>query len=86
MCLFILGIILIIISPIIGILPGPGGLIIFPIGLALCLKNSNWAKRRYAQFKGRYPKYGDWVDRVMRRPSAARRRARKRLESLKDDD
>ena len=85
-CLFLLGVFLIILSPIIGILPGPGGLIIFPVGLMLCLQNSQWAKRRYARLKGRYPKYGDWADRVMRRASTARRRAKKRLESLTDDD
>ena len=84
--LFILGVILIVLSPIIGIFPGPGGLILFPLGLALCLQNSLWAKRRYARLKKRYPKYGDWADRLMRRGSALRRRAKKRLESLKDDD
>ena len=85
-CLFILGVFLIILSPIIGILPGPGGLILFPIGPTLCLQHSNWAKRRYARLKRRFPKYGDWADRIMRRASAGRRRERKRLESLTDDD
>ena len=84
--LFALGLLLIIISPIIGVLPGPGGLILFPLGLMLCLKNSNWAKRRYVRFKVRHPKYGGWTDKVMRRASAARRRARNRLESLHHDD
>jgi hypothetical protein len=86
LCLFTLGAFLIILSPIIGILPGPGGLILFPIGLTLCLQNSQWAKRRYARLKARFPKYGNWADKVMRRTSAARRRAKKRLESLTDDD
>lgn len=84
--LFVTGIFLILISPIIGILPGPGFLILFPIGLMLCLQNSNWAKRRYVRFKMRHANYGAWADKVMRRASAARRRARKRLESLGLDD
>jgi hypothetical protein len=84
--LFGLGILLIIISPIIGVLPGPGGLILFPLGLMLCLQNSNWAKKRYVRFKARHPKYGGWMDKVMRRGSALRRHARKRLESLHRDD
>lgn len=84
--LFVTGVFLIIISPIIGILPGPGFLILFPIGLMLCLQNSNWAKRRYVRFKARHARYGAWADKAMRRASAARRRARKGLESLGHDD
>ena len=83
--LFITGILLMIIAVIIGPLPGPGFLIVFPIGLMLALQNSLWAKRRYVRFKWRHPRYGDWTDRVMRRVSAARRRARAALESLDDD-
>jgi len=83
--LFCVGVVLIAVSPIIGALPGPGFIILFPIGLMLCLQNSAWAKRRYVRFKRRHPRYGDWSDRVMRRVSAARRRARAALESLDDD-
>lgn len=86
MGLFVTGLFLIIISPIIGILPGPGFIILFPIGLMLCLQNSNGAKRLYVRFKKRYPKYGDWTDKVMRRASAARRRARKHWKTLLHDD
>ena len=78
--LFILGVILMLISPIIGILPGPGFIILFPVGLMLCLQNSAWAKRRYVRFKRSHPRYGDRADRVMRRVSAARRRAREALD------
>ena len=84
--LFCLGVLLMIVAVIIGPLPGPGFLIVFPVGLMLCLQNSAWAKRVYVRFKGRHPRYGDWADRVMRRVSAARRRARARLESVMDDD
>lgn len=77
--LFTLGVLLLILAPIIGPLPGPGFIILFPAGLALCLQNSKWAKRRYARFKRRHPRYADWTDRVMRRNSAARRREREAL-------
>lgn len=81
-----LGVLLMIVAVIIGPLPGPGFLIVFPVGLMLCLQNSAWAKRVYVRFKWRHPRYGDWADRVMRRVSAARRRTRARLESVMDDD
>ncbi|WP_260581252.1 PGPGW domain-containing protein [Sphingopyxis sp. PET50] len=84
--LFCLGILLMVVAVIIGPLPGPGFLIVFPVGLMLCLQNSAWAKRRYVRFKRRHPRYGGWADRVMRRVSAARRRARERIESALDDD
>ncbi len=65
--LSLLGVVLIIVSPIIGALPGPGFIIIFPIGLALVLQNSRWAKKRYVDFKRHYPRYGMFTDWVMRR-------------------
>ncbi|WP_374526157.1 PGPGW domain-containing protein [Sphingopyxis sp.] len=83
--LFCIGVLLMAVGVIIGPLPGPGFLILFPVGLMLCLQNSAWAKRRYVRFKRRHPRYGDWTDRIMRRVSAARRRARAALESLDDD-
>ena len=43
-------------------LPGPGGLIIAPIGIALILKNSLWAKKRYARFSRNHPAYGQWTN------------------------
>ncbi|PZQ23875.1 MAG: hypothetical protein DI569_02570 [Sphingopyxis macrogoltabida] len=84
--LFCIGVLLMIVAVIIGPLPGPGFLIVFPVGLMLCLQNSAWAKRRYVRFKLRHPRYGDHADRIMRRVSAARRRARDRLERALDDD
>lgn len=74
--LFLLGLLLMLVGVAIGPLPGPGFLILFPLGLMLCLQNSAWAKRRYVAFKRRHPRYGAWTDRVMGRMSAARRRTR----------
>ncbi|WP_428631200.1 hypothetical protein [Sphingopyxis sp.] len=79
LALFAVGVLLIIVSPIVGVLPGPGFIILFPIGLMLCLQNSAWAKRIYVRFKRRHPRYAGWTDRVMRRTSAARRREREAL-------
>src|SRR3546814_4265704 len=61
--LFALGLLLMIAGVAIGPLPGPGFLIVFPLGLMLCLQNSAWAKRVYVRFKWRHPRYGDWADR-----------------------
>ncbi len=79
LALFAVGVLLIILAPIVGVLPGPGFIILFPIGLMLCLQNSAWAKRIYVRFKRRHPRYAGWTDRVMRRTSAARRREREAL-------
>src|SRR3546814_4330846 len=68
-----LGIFLILMAPVVGILPGPGGMLVLAAGLALTLKNSNWAKRRYVRFKQRWPRYGRWTDWGLRRPSYFRR-------------
>ena len=84
--LFLTGVLLMSVGVAIGPLPGPGFLIVFPLGLMLCLQNSAWAKRRYVRFKRRHPRYGGWADRVMRRVSAARRRARDRIEDAIDGD
>ena len=76
--LFLLGIVLIIASPIFGALPGPGGIFVFAAGLALSLKNSRWAKRQYVRFKSWQPKAGRWTDWGLRRKSAQRREERRR--------
>lgn len=70
------GWLLLVLSPAVGIVPGPGGLIVAAAGLVLLLRNSNWVKRRYVVVKRRWPRLGDAVDRAMRRPSALRRHAR----------
>jgi hypothetical protein len=80
--LFLLGCLLLLITPFIGVLPGPGGLITFGAGAALVLKYSNWAKRHYVRLKRRYPRKGAWADWSLRRCSAKRREEkRRRLEA-----
>jgi len=73
--LFVVGLLLLIVSPLVGAIPGPGGIIIAGIGLALVLKTSMWAKRRYVKFKRWQPKAGRLADRALRRRSAKRREA-----------
>lgn len=71
--IFIVGVILLILAPIVGALPGPGGIIIAGVGLAMVLKTSHWARRRYVKFKKWQPKAGRWTDWALRRRSARRR-------------
>ncbi len=61
------GWLLILSSPVVGLLPGPGFIILFPIGLAMVLKNSRWAKRQYLKLHSRFPEYGRWTDWSLRR-------------------
>ena len=80
--LFCLGVLLMIAAPLLGPLPGPGFILLFPAGLMLALQNSEWAKRVYVRFKRRHPRYAGWTDRLMRRGSAARRREREAQEAI----
>jgi hypothetical protein len=73
--LFGLGILLVIASVAVGILPGPGGIFVFAAGLALILEASPGAKRVYVRVKRRWPRAGSWLDWGLRRGSARRRRA-----------
>lgn len=73
--LFALGLVLLALSPLVGAIPGPGGVIVAGVGLALVLKTSMWAKRRYVKFKRWKPKAGRWTDWALRRRSAQRREA-----------
>ena len=73
--MFVVGILLLLLSPLVGAIPGPGGLIVAGVGLALVLKSSMWAKRRYVRFKRWKPKAGRWTDWALRRRSAQRREA-----------
>lgn len=73
--LFVLGWILIASAPLVGLLPGPGGVFVFAAGLGLVLKYSEWAKRRYVRFKRAHPNKGRWADWGLRRQSARRREA-----------
>ena len=81
--IFVTGVILLILSPLAGVIPGPGGILVFAIGLAMVLKTSMWAKRRYVHFKRWQPKAGRWADWGLRRESAKRRETiRKEREAL----
>ena len=71
--LFALGVVLLLVSPVVGVIPGPGGIVVAGIGLALILKTSMWAKRHYVRVKRWQPKAGRWMDWALRRPSAQRR-------------
>jgi hypothetical protein len=82
--LFLLGCLMIIVSPLVGAIPGPGGIIVFGFGLGLVLKYSEWAKRQYVRFKRRHPNKGRWADWGMRRRSARRRAARIRQDGAGD--
>lgn len=81
---FAIGLLLIIASPIAGAIPGPGGLFVFAAGLALVLRTSMWAKRRYVHFKRWQPKAGRWADWGLRRASAKRREAIAKEQKLAD--
>ena len=70
------GLLLWLLVPIIGPIPGPGGVFLFAGGLVLILRNSHWARIRWARTKRRWPKLGNAADRIMRRRSEQRRRAR----------
>ncbi len=76
--LFWVGVLLVILAPVVGAIPGPGGVFVFAAGAGLMLKNSRWAKKRYVQFKKRHPSKGSWADWSLRRPSHRRRSEREK--------
>ena len=78
--LFWTGMLLIILTPFVGAIPGPGGVFVFAGGLALMLQNSHWAKRRFVHTKRRWPRFGHYADMGLRRASARRRRERDKQE------
>ena len=73
--LFVLGLLLMAVTPAVAVLPGPGGIFVFAAGLALALRNSDWAKRKYVRFKRWQPRAGAWADWGLRRSSHRRREA-----------
>lgn len=79
--LFGLGWMLMLLSPAVGLLPGPGGIFLLAAGVALVLETSVWARRVYVRLKRRWPRVGGWMDRILRRTSARRRRERDRERS-----
>jgi hypothetical protein len=57
---------LIIAAPLVGVIPGPGGIVLFALGLGLVLRSSRMARKLYVRFKRRWPRYGNWTDRALR--------------------
>lgn len=76
------GALLILLSPVVGIVPGPGGIFVFAAGLVLVLRGSARARRGWVVLKRRWPRLGAVADRTMRRRSALRRHARARAAGL----
>ncbi len=74
--LLALGALLILATPVVAVLPGPVGIFTFAAGLALILRNSRRARRRFARTMRRFPRLRAMSDRALRRPSAKRRRLR----------
>lgn len=74
--LFVTGALLIAVTPLVGIIPGPGGIFVFAAGLVLVLQNSVWAQKVFARTKRRWPRFGHYADKALRRRSARRRRER----------
>lgn len=70
-----LGWTLIVGAPLVSPLPGPGGLLLFMLGFGLVLKNSLWAKKRFARFSKRHPEYSDWANWALRRKRFRKRPA-----------
>jgi hypothetical protein len=78
------GLALIVASPVVGVLPGPGGVIVLLAGIALTLQGSQVAKRLYVRAKRRWPVLGHWSDKGLRRPSHFRRLRRKKEEAASE--
>ena len=77
--IFAVGLLLLfVVAPLVGAIPGPGGVLVAGVGLAMVLKTSMWAKRRYVKFKRWQPKAGGWADWALRRRSARRRLKRQK--------
>lgn len=81
MGLLVFGIVALVAAPIVGLLPGPGGLPLAILGLTLMLRYSRWTKRIYVRMKRRWPKQGALADKGLRRPSARRRAQATRQEA-----
>jgi hypothetical protein len=74
--LLVTGFVLIAATPLVGIIPGPGGIFVFAAGLILVLQNSNWARKRFARLKRRWPRFGHYSDMALRRRSFRQRQQR----------
>ncbi len=73
----VVGILLIISSPLVGLLPGPGGIVVLAIGLSLTLRSSRRARKLYVRFRRRWPRYGKFTEMALR--TARRKRLKRQL-------
>ncbi|HEV7289374.1 hypothetical protein [Sphingomonas sp.] len=64
-----------VVAPLVSPLPGPAGTVVAAFGLILILRNSRWARIRFVRLKARWPRVGAFIDRILVRGSAKRRRA-----------
>ena len=78
------GVLLMVASPLVSPLPGPGGILLFAGGLTLVLRTSLWARRHYARFKRWQPRAGRWTDWGLRRKSHQRREALRKERERQD--
>ncbi|MGL4543447.1 MAG: hypothetical protein ACRCUI_13125 [Polymorphobacter sp.] len=63
------GFLLLLVAPVLATIPQPIpiGIIVFGFGLALILRNSLWARRKYVRWQHRYPRAGRITDIGLRR-------------------
>lgn len=76
-----IGLTLVASSPIVGLLPGPGGVIVLAFGLGLTLRNSRYARKVYVRFRKKWPRYGGLTERALQ--TARRKRLRRQLQAEK---
>lgn len=82
--LVVLGFVIMAASPLVGIIPGPGGIVVFALGLVLVLRNATWARRHFARLKRRWPRFGHYSDLALRRRSFRRRQERAKEMAMAD--
>ncbi len=71
----IVGVLAMLLAPLVGVsTPGPFGIFVFAFGLALLLRNSVWARRRYVRYTWRYPRVRKAVNFGLRRKRVPRKR------------
>ena len=73
----VIGILLVISSPLVGLLPGPGGIVVLALGLGLILRSSRRARKLYVRFRRRWPRYGKFTEMALR--TARRKRLKHQL-------
>ncbi|MDX1580729.1 MAG: PGPGW domain-containing protein [Alphaproteobacteria bacterium] len=72
--LLLIGWIIVVFGSTLGMLPGPGGIPIVAVGVAIILANSQWAKRAFIKLQRRYPKMMSPIrDFIRRHPNQSSR-------------